>query len=61
MMARQFAGREDVGYVSVGTVVDLSNPDESFDGMHLTPKGNTAVAAALAPVVSELMARTGRP
>ncbi len=61
MMARQFAGREDVGYVSMGTVVDLGNPDESFDGMHLTPKGNTTVAAALAPAVSELMARTGRP
>ena len=61
MMERQFAGRDDVGYVSMGTVVDLGNPDESFDGMHLTPKGNTAVAAALAPAVSELMARTGRP
>lgn len=61
MMARQFAGRQDVGFVSMGTVVDLANPDESFDGMHLTPKGNSAVAAALAPAVSELMARTGRP
>lgn len=61
MMARQFAGRGDVGYVSVGTVVDLGSPDESFDGMHLTPKGNTAVAAALAPAVTELMARSERP
>ncbi len=61
MMQRHFAGRDDVNYLDLGAVVDLGNPADSFDGMHLTPKGNSTVAEALIPALTELMNRTGRP
>jgi len=61
MVQRQFAGRHDVNYLDLGAVVDLANPAESFDGMHPTPKGNSRVAAALVPAITDLISRTGRP
>lgn len=56
-MQRQFAGRAEVRYVNLGAVVDLGNPEDSFDGMHLTPRGNAKVADVLAPAVAEMSAR----
>jgi hypothetical protein len=57
MIERQYAGNTEVRYVDLGDVVDLSDVSKSFDGMHLTPPGNTLVATALVGPVSDMVAR----
>jgi hypothetical protein len=58
MLERRFAGERRLRYVNLGEVVDVGNPQLSFDGMHLTAAGNRPVAAALvAPVVEMAAAR----
>ena len=59
MMQRQFGGRAEVRYVNLGTVVDLGDPEESFDGMHLTVRGNELVAEALAPIIMAMTSIRG--
>jgi GDSL-like Lipase/Acylhydrolase family len=57
MVARHFANDPDVLYVNFGEQFDLSDPDVSFDRMHLTPDGNARLADALVEPVRALKAR----
>ena len=43
-------------YVNLGDVVDLTDPNLSFDHMHLTERGNQRVAAALVEPVLAMAA-----
>ena len=57
MIARNFGNDRDVLYVNLGEGVDLSDPELSFDRMHLTAAGNARIAAALAQPVRLLRDR----
>jgi len=60
MMQRKFSGQARVGSVDLGDAVDLGDPTLSFDGMHLTARGNAIAAEALASSIVEQISRTGR-
>lgn len=55
MLQRKFGADTGVSYIDLGNVVDLTDPSKSFDGMHLTPPGNTLVADALIEPVAALV------
>jgi hypothetical protein len=57
MIMREFAGDDDVAYVNVGELVDLSDPRMAFDRMHLTVDGNSRIADALIAPVQALKSR----
>jgi hypothetical protein len=57
MLERRFGGNPHLRYVNFGDVVDLFDPQLSFDRMHLTAAGNQRVAAAFAPPVLEMAAQ----
>ena len=57
MVASRFAQRSDVAYADLLDAVDLTNPDLSFEEMHLTPAGNRLVAAALVAPVKGLQSK----
>ena len=59
MLRRRFAGDRRVRYLDLGDLVDLSDPERSFDRMHLTAPGNAIVATALVEPVRAMAA--GRP
>ena len=53
MIERTFAGERRVMWADLGNVVDLTQPNVTFDAMHLTPQANAKVAAALVePVIA---------
>jgi lysophospholipase L1-like esterase len=54
-LRRGFADDPNVRYVNLGSLVDLHDPRLEYDGMHLTKAGNERVAAAIAPVLLEMM------
>lgn len=54
MMARRFGREPRVRYVDLARAVDLTDPDLSYDGMHLGVDGNRIVARALVAPVTEL-------
>jgi hypothetical protein len=60
MIARQFGGNPNVGYVNFGEAIDLSDPSLSFDRMHLTAEGNQRLAAALVEPVMQMAGRASR-
>jgi lysophospholipase L1-like esterase len=47
MLQRRFAQRAGFFHVDLGRAVDVSAPALSFDGVHLTPRGNSVIAAHL--------------
>jgi lysophospholipase L1-like esterase len=55
MLRRQFGGDPRVRYVNLGRLIDLHDPRLAYDGLHLTAVGNEKIAAALAPVVLEVL------
>jgi hypothetical protein len=57
MLARRFGSDPAVRYVDLGDRVDLRNPRLSFDGMHLTAKGNDLLAGGLVDPVVEMAVR----
>ena len=57
MLERRFSGNPRLRYVNFGDVVDLFDPQLSFDRMHLTTAGNQRVAAAFAQPVLEMAAQ----
>jgi hypothetical protein len=57
MLARKFSTDTRVQYVNLGGSVDVSDPELSFDRMHLTASGNDRIAAALAGPASAMAAR----
>ncbi len=59
LLRRRFAGDRRVRYLDLGDLVDLSDPERSFDRMHLTAPGNAIVATALVEPVRAMAA--GRP
>jgi len=56
MLERRF-GNPRLRYVNFGDVVDLFDPQLSFDRMHLTAAGNQRVAAAFAQPVLQMAAQ----
>jgi lysophospholipase L1-like esterase len=54
-LRRDFSGDSAVRYVNLGHLVDLHDSRLAYDGIHLTATGNQRVAAALAPVVLDVM------
>ncbi len=54
MLQRRFADRRFF-HVDLGRAVDLNDPALSFDGVHLTPRGNRIIAAdLLEPVIATM-------
>jgi hypothetical protein len=57
-LQRRYGDNPRVGYVNLGTAVDLDNSSLAIDGMHLTPSGNRVVADRLVdPLLSILPAQ----
>ena len=56
-LQRRFGADRRVAYFNAGTIVNLTDPALSFDGMHLTALGNARVASALAEPVRDLLER----
>jgi hypothetical protein len=56
MLQRRFGGDRRVGYVNLGSSVDLRDPALSFDHMHLTAPGNARIADALVQPVLDMAA-----
>lgn len=55
MVRRNFGADRGVVWADLATVVDLANPDHTFDAMHLSPPANAIVADALVePIVNAL-------
>lgn len=53
MVSRRFPSTGRVAYLNLGDAVDLSDPAQSFDRMHLTAAGNARIAERLvAPVAA---------
>ena len=52
MLRSVFQGDPRVQYVNLGKVLQLSDRDLCYDGMHLTPNGNAIVARALADEIA---------
>ena len=57
MLAREFGTDTHVRYVNLGESVDVSDPELSFDRMHLTKAGNDHIAAALVAPVAAMSVR----
>jgi len=55
MLAAQYPNVSDVQYANMGDALDLKDTNLSFDGMHLTTRGNDIIAARLVPAVAALM------
>jgi hypothetical protein len=56
MLREKFAGDAGVRYANLGRgVVDLDDRSIAYDGMHLTTRGNAAVADALVSQAAELI------
>jgi hypothetical protein len=47
MLRTRFGGNPRVHYFNMGRVVDLADPRMSFDGVHLTARGNQTIAEEL--------------
>ena len=60
MMQRNFGQEPRVAWADVSPLVDLTSVDATFDGMHLKPEANAAVAAALVEPVSKVAAAARR-
>jgi hypothetical protein len=56
MVQRNFGQEPRVAWADFSTLVDLTSVDATFDGMHLKPEANAAVAAALVEPVSKVAA-----
>jgi hypothetical protein len=53
MLASRFGNRRDVGYADLGDAIDMRTSPVVYDGMHLNPEGNAAIASWLvAPVIA---------
>lgn len=61
MIARVFGGEPRIVWADFSQLIDLTNTELTFDGMHLTPGGNAALATALVePVVQAAASVSGR-
>jgi hypothetical protein len=61
MIARVFANEPRVVWADFSQLIDLTNVDLTFDGMHLSPGANATVAAALVePVIKASSSGTSR-
>ena len=55
---RQYPGSPRVAHFAIDALVDLSDPDVCFDGMHLSVDGNRIVADALAEPIVQLWSKS---
>ena len=56
-LLRERFGRDSrVAYLDLGAAIDVRDPVLAWDGMHLTPSGNAALAERLAEPVARLLA-----
>ena len=55
MMSREFDGDRRVVWADLSTLLDLASADVTFDGMHLKPDANRAVAQAMVERVIAVM------
>lgn len=60
MVTREFGGEARVVWADFSRLLDLTNIDVTFDGMHLKPNANAAVAAALVEPVLKAAGATAR-
>jgi lysophospholipase L1-like esterase len=60
MMERNFGREPRVAWADFSTLVDLTSIDATFDGMHLKPAANAAVAEALVEPVKKVAAAAKR-
>ena len=51
MISRVFGGEKRVVFADLSRAIDLTDPNITFDGMHLNPPGNRIIADALTPFV----------
>ena len=56
LIRERFGDDARVAYLDLGEAIDLHDAALAWDGMHLTPAGNAAVAERLAAPVARLMA-----
>jgi hypothetical protein len=47
MIEREFGREARVSWADFSTLVNLADPNQTFDGMHLSPAANATVASAL--------------
>jgi len=57
MIKSEFGSEPRVSYVDLGNVIDLADPNFTFDAMHLNADGNRKVAEALAPHILAMAAK----
>jgi lysophospholipase L1-like esterase len=55
LLQQKFGNDPRIFLADVNGTVDLKDPAVAYDGMHLTARGNQAIAAALVPHVLDLM------
>jgi hypothetical protein len=55
LLRERFGGDPRVAYLDLGWAIDLRDPALAWDGMHLTPAGNAALAEKLAGPVAALL------
>ena len=55
MLAERFGGDRRFRYLNMGTKIDLRDRNLSFDGVHLTPRGNQTMAQELTPPLFEVL------
>ena len=60
MIERNFGQEPRVAWADMSSLIDLTSIDATFDGMHLKPDANAAVAAALVEPVSAVAAAAKR-
>ena len=59
MLARHFGAERRVVIADFFELIDLENPEITFDAMHLKPEGNRIVAAALVEPIVKAVAAAG--
>jgi hypothetical protein len=56
LLRERFGSDPRVTYLDLGLAIDIRDPAVAWDGMHLTPSGNAALAEKLAEPVARLLA-----
>jgi hypothetical protein len=55
MLTARFGGNANVAYANLGESIDMIHSPLTYDGMHLTPRGNAVIARDLVDPVVGLM------
>jgi hypothetical protein len=60
LMSRVFGGDKQVVWADLSTLLDLTDPNVTFDAMHLNPQANSKVGEALVEPVLAAAGAAGR-